>query len=205
VQLTCDWDERYRNHDTAWEDEETAPATRNLILQHVRRGQAVLEVGCGRGVDSIWLAQAGYRVSACDVSKTAIQEAENAARSLGLPIAWHVTDVLQDRSMLPRCDAVFERGVLHTFVNDDGRSLFARGVADLLSTGQLWLSVAGAAANRKEASDATRRRQARISASQILDAVEPYFELVSMTRVLYGFPGGRTDFPAFASVFRRLA
>src|ERR1700730_6476964 len=49
MQLTRDWDERYRNDDTAWEDEETAPATKNLILENLPKGRSVLELGCGRG------------------------------------------------------------------------------------------------------------------------------------------------------------
>jgi cyclopropane fatty-acyl-phospholipid synthase-like methyltransferase len=157
VQLTDEWDERYRNHNTAWEDEEPAPATRNLIRTHVDRGQSVLELGCGRGVDSIWMAQSGFRVTACDVSETAIRDAERTARQLGLQIDFYVADVIQDRSMLPRCDAVFERGLLHTFVVDEGRSLFARAVADLLDPGRLWLSVAGAASTPAEASGKLRR------------------------------------------------
>ena len=114
----------------------------------------MLELSCGRGVDILWLAQHGYRVTACDVSETALRDAKHRARSHGVQIAFHIVDALQDASMLPRCDAVFERGLLHTFVDDEGRSLLARVIADCLNPGQLWLSIAGAAAIREEARNA---------------------------------------------------
>ena len=203
MQITHDWDERYRNGTTAWEDEETAPATQQLVLENVPRGKSVLEIGCGRGVDSVWLAKQGYRVIACDVSPTAVRQGKARARIHGVKVDFYVADILHDQAVLPHCDVVFERGVLHTFITDEGRSLFAKTIADLLNPGELWLSLAGIAATRKEADEASKRQEPRISASQIIDAVEPYFDIMSITRTDYGFAGGRTDFSAFASVLRR--
>lgn len=203
MQITHDWDDRYRKSTTAWEDEETAPATKQLVLQNVPLGQSILEIGCGRGVDSIWLAEQGYRVVACDVSAAAVRQAKAKAREGAVHSDFHVADVLRDHASLPHCEVVFERGVLHTFITDEGRALFARTIADLLKPGELWLILAGIAATRKDAEEAAKRYEPRISASQIAEAVEPYFDILSVVRVRYGFPGRRTDFPAFASVFRR--
>jgi cyclopropane fatty-acyl-phospholipid synthase-like methyltransferase len=203
MQLTDDWDERYRLGKTAWEDEEAAPATRELILANLPAGARVLELGCGRGVDSVWLAANGYRVAACDISPTAIAAARTRARAHGVEVAFFVADSLAEDVALPRRDAVFERGVLHTFVTDEARGRFAERVADLLEPGGLWLSVAGAAATRQEAEEAAVRHMARVSASQITAAVEPHFDVLSMQRVQYGFAGGPTDFEGFASVFRK--
>lgn len=203
VQITQDWEERYRSDTTAWEDDETAPATKQLVLQSVLPGQSVLEIGCGRGIDSVWLAEQGYRVVACDVSRTAVRQAETRAAKHSVKVEFYVADVLHDYARLPHCEVVFERGVLHTFISGDGRALFARTIANLLDPGELWLSLAGVAATRQEAQEAATRHEPRISASQIADAVEPYFDIVSMTRTRYGFPGGQTDFPAFASVLQR--
>jgi SAM-dependent methyltransferase len=203
MQLTDEWDERYRTNTTAWEDDETAPATKHLILAHVPPGLSILELGCGRGVDSTWLAEQGYAVVACDISSTAIQQARERAGRRGITVDFRVADVLRDYSSLPRCHAVFERGVLHTFIDEEGRALFAQVVARLLDPGRLWLSLSGAAAAPEEAAEAAARLEARVAASQIAHAVEPYFDILSMTRTIYGFPDGPTDFPAFASVFRR--
>jgi methyl halide transferase len=205
MQLTDQWDEVYRTNTTAWEDDEVAPATMDLILSHVPPGLSILELGCGRGVDSVWLAEQGYEVVACDISPTAIGHAQERAERHGLTVDFRVADVLRDYSSLPRCKAVFERGVFHTFITDEGRVLFAQTIAELLDPGHLWLSLSGVAATPEDAAEAAERLEARVAASQIAHAVEPYFDVVSITRTTYGFPGGRTDFPAFASVFRRRA
>lgn len=205
MQLTDEWDERYRTNTTAWEDDEVAPATKHLILSHVPPGLSILELGCGRGVDSIWLAEQGYEVVACDIAPTAIGQARARAELRGVTIEFRVADVLRDRRSLPRCQAVFERGVFHTFITDEGRALFARVTAELLGPGHLWLSLSGVAATPGEAAGAAKRLEARVAASQIARAVEPYFDIVCMTRTNYGFLAGPTDFPAFASVFARRA
>lgn len=42
-----------------------------------------LDAGCGHGVEAIWLAVAGWRVTAVDFSVTALEHARSTARTLG--------------------------------------------------------------------------------------------------------------------------
>jgi len=85
------------------------------------------------------------------------------------------------------------------------RTYAVPSIAELLDPGHLWLSLSGIAATPEDAAEAAERLEARVAASQITRAVEPRFDIVSMTRTIYGFPGGPTDFRAFASVFGRRA
>lgn len=43
-----------------------------------------LDLGCGEGADAIWLAQAGWRVTAIDVSTTALERAHEHATEAGV-------------------------------------------------------------------------------------------------------------------------
>ncbi|MGW1205288.1 class I SAM-dependent methyltransferase [Streptomyces cyaneofuscatus] len=43
-----------------------------------------LELGCGEGGDTLWLARQGWRVTAVDVSAVAVERLTTLARSLGL-------------------------------------------------------------------------------------------------------------------------
>ncbi|MER7080566.1 Methyltransferase domain-containing protein [Saccharopolyspora kobensis] len=81
------WDDRYRSHDQLFSG---AP---NLVLvaeaSDLPPGQA-LEVGCGEGADAIWLARRGWRVTAIDISRVALERA--AATGADLGISWQHGD-----------------------------------------------------------------------------------------------------------------
>jgi SAM-dependent methyltransferase len=50
------------------------PALLDLVVGSLRPGTA-LDLGCGEGADAIWLARQGWRVTALDVSATALDRA----------------------------------------------------------------------------------------------------------------------------------
>jgi len=45
-----------------------------------------LDLGCGEGGDAIWLAGHGWRVTAVDVSQTAVARARVAGQATGIPL-----------------------------------------------------------------------------------------------------------------------
>ncbi|KXB08578.1 hypothetical protein AKJ56_00880 [candidate division MSBL1 archaeon SCGC-AAA382N08] len=84
------WEKKYRkgNHHT---EEEPSP----LLLQWLESlpsGKA-LDVGCGAGRNSLFLADQGYEVDAIDFSEEAIKRGKSRAQDLGLEINWIQADV----------------------------------------------------------------------------------------------------------------
>jgi SAM-dependent methyltransferase len=75
------WDDRYREYDGPW------GARPNAVLAEVAGplppGEA-LDLGCGTGGDTVWLADRGWRVTAVDISTTAVHQVVARARELGL-------------------------------------------------------------------------------------------------------------------------
>jgi SAM-dependent methyltransferase len=203
AQHTRDWDARFRRNDTPWEDPAVAPIIVQLFGDYAPPGVSVLEIGCGLGTTAVWLTQQGYRVSACDIAPRAVQAARERAARAGVQIDFKVADVLADDTDLARPDVVFERGVLHTFVTDDGRAALAAAVARLLASGGLWLDVSGSADTPGDPPEAAAQGWPRLTLVQIARAAEPNFEVVAVHQAPYGSVAGRTDFLAFASVFRR--
>ena len=66
-----------------------------------------LDLGCGEGNDSIWLAQRGWVVKAVDVSAGAVRQAQAAAAAAGLnSVAFETVD-LGDWRPVSRYDLVF--------------------------------------------------------------------------------------------------
>lgn len=56
-----------------------------------------LDLGCGSGQNSIWLAQRGWVVTAVDISPGAIAEARDAAAEAAVTVVFDVVDITQWR------------------------------------------------------------------------------------------------------------
>ena len=75
------WEQHYGERDQVWSGRV------NLRLAEVVPGLAVgraLDLGCGEGADSVWLAERGWDVVAVDISDTALQRARSAAGARGV-------------------------------------------------------------------------------------------------------------------------
>lgn len=56
-----------------------------LLIRQLSKG-ALLEVGSGPGTQAIELAKRGFRVTATDISSTAVAKAEERASKEGVPV-----------------------------------------------------------------------------------------------------------------------
>lgn len=52
-----------------------------------------LDAGCGEGEDAIWLAEHGWKVTAVDISASALARAGAAAEDAGVRVEWEVADL----------------------------------------------------------------------------------------------------------------
>ena len=78
------WDERYSAHSTLW----SGRPNPHLVgeASGLASGRA-LDVGCGEGADSIWLARKGWQVTAVDLSTVALRRCAEHAATAGAEIA----------------------------------------------------------------------------------------------------------------------
>lgn len=86
------WDELYRARDRVWSGRPNAALV--ALADGLEPGR-VLDLGCGEGADAIWLASAGWRVTAVDISPLAIERATAAAVEAGVAdhIEWQHHDL----------------------------------------------------------------------------------------------------------------
>ena len=75
------WEEHYGKRDQVWSG--NANAVLVDVVGELPPG-AALDLGCGEGGDAIWLAGLGWRVTAVDVSATAIERARSQAARVGV-------------------------------------------------------------------------------------------------------------------------
>lgn len=89
-----EWDERYGGHD----DEMWSGKPNGTLITEASRlstGRA-LDVGCGEGADSIWLAQQGWNTTGIDVSAVAVERARRAAARLEVDVEFSIVDAVSD-------------------------------------------------------------------------------------------------------------
>ena len=86
------WDEKYRGRARMF----SGNPNDVLVAEagDLPPGQA-LDVGCGEGGDTLWLARRGWQVTAVDVSQVALERAAAAAASAGVAgsVAWARADL----------------------------------------------------------------------------------------------------------------
>ena len=93
AEQAVEWDARYSQQEAAlWSGR---PNGRFVVeVKGLTPGRA-LDVGCGEGADAIWLARAGWTVSAIDISEVALSRARAAAEAAGVGVDWIRGDALQ--------------------------------------------------------------------------------------------------------------
>lgn len=86
------WNDRYSSHEKIWS---TNPNPQLLAETSNLAPRTALDVGCGEGADSIWLAERGWHVTGVDISTVALDKAaaHAATRSLSGSITWEHHDL----------------------------------------------------------------------------------------------------------------
>ena len=85
----ADWDERY-SEGRLWSVEPNRFFAE--IVEGMEPGKA-LDLACGEGRNSVWLAQNGWTVTAVDFSTAGIDRGRAGAEELGVDVEWVVADL----------------------------------------------------------------------------------------------------------------
>lgn len=86
------WDERYRESTRIWSGNPNTALVREV--EGLTPGRA-LDLGCGEGADAVWLARWGWRVTATDISRVALERAAEHAAEAGVRelVDWQFHDL----------------------------------------------------------------------------------------------------------------
>lgn len=192
-----DWDQRYLEGRTPWDrGEPDRHLARVLIEFEIEPGRS-LDIGCGTGTNSLWLATQGFRVTGLDISQVAIERADGKAREAGVEANFLAADFLRDSLPEGPFDFVCDRGCFHSFQDPGDRSRFADRVADLLRPDGIWHSLIGSTDGPPRDAGPPRR-----SARDVTQAVEPHFEILDLRSTHFG-SGPHGEARAWILVARR--
>lgn len=84
-----EWNERYDTKELMWSVEPNQFLPPEIV--GLAQGSA-LDVACGEGRNSIWLAEQGWQATAMDFSSVAIDKGRQLAESKGVAVNWVVGD-----------------------------------------------------------------------------------------------------------------
>ena len=143
-ELRAHWDERYRSGQTPWDTGITPPKVQAFWRGHSETATGVfaLDIGCGTGLNTLFLARQGLHAVGFDLSGQALRHADRRLdahlREGPLPRGGTATFVQADVSRLPidRPGAFYalDIGCLHS-LPDGRRSAYAEGVCRALRGG----------------------------------------------------------------------
>lgn len=94
------WEAQYATTGRRWSGKVNPTLAEVVEALPSAEGATVLDLGCGEGGDAVWLAEHGWRVTAVDVSETAVRRGTEGAveRGVGDSIEWVVHDLVDWRT-----------------------------------------------------------------------------------------------------------
>jgi len=130
------WDPAYRSGEHRhWEVGNPSPELAALVASGVfKKGARILDAGCGGGLDAIFLAQLGFRVTGVDQSGVALRIAARRAKKAGVPVDWRPGTAAALPVGDSSIDIVTDRGLFH-ILEDGERKGYASEVYRVLKTG----------------------------------------------------------------------
>jgi len=141
----------------------------------------VLEPGCGTGTDSIWLSQQGFNATGMDISPIAIEKAKEVGTNMKTNVNFEIRDFKTDSLSHNEYDFVFDRGFFHSFDTHLERLEIAKRISKVLKKEGLWLSLIGNSDGIKTNPGPPLR-----TAEQVITAIEPYFQVLSIKASHFG-------------------
>jgi SAM-dependent methyltransferase len=173
--------ERYKSGNTPWDIDQPDFNLIEVVAERPIPACKALDIGCGTGNNSIWLARNRFQVIGIDTSAIALDKAREKASEANVQCDFMLVDFLHNKVEGAPFGFVFDRGCFHSFDSENARREFARSVATHLQDAGLWLTIVGNADEHRQGPGPPQR-----TAGDIVLAVEPYLEVLSLTSSHFG-------------------
>lgn len=187
-----DMDEIYRKvpqEEIPWNIKEPPTALVQLVKAGKVRPCRTIDLGCGTGNHSIYLAGRGFDVTGVDISATAIKIAEQNAREKSVSCNFVVADVLGDlKEVTGTFDFAYDWELLHHIFPED-RKKYLKNVCAKLKTGSRYLSLCFSERDPQFGGTGKYRKTPLgtllyfSSEDEIRELFEPYFHIEELSTV----------------------
>lgn len=144
-----DWDAHYRGGKPPWETGRPSSELQRVIAEEKIQPCRVIELGCGSGINAVWLAQQGFAVTAVDFNNLAIIRARARAEAAGVSVKFVQADVLDFNEDYEPFPFFFDRGCYHV-VREIDIAAYVRTLERVTAPGSLGLILCGNAKDPHE-------------------------------------------------------
>ena len=166
-----EWDQIYRKYPLetlGWELGKPRP----LLVEFdekglIKKGNA-LDICCGAGTNTVYLAEKGFKVTGIDISSKAIEYARKKAANAKVTLDLRVRSFLDLPFSNEEFDFVFDMGCFH-HVKVEDRLMFIKGVHRVLKSGGSYMLTCFSYMNGRSWNHFTKK--------QLIDLFSGYFEL----------------------------
>lgn len=121
-----------------WDTGIVPPEVVELVERREEPPGRALDLGCGTGTSSLYLARHGWEVVGVDFSVMAVRRARRRARRTGLPVRFYRADVTDLSFLSGPFDLALDIGCLHG-IPPKGRERYASEVTRLVRPGGLYM------------------------------------------------------------------
>jgi SAM-dependent methyltransferase len=110
-----DWNEIYEESELPWDSGVVDVHLAGVLARHGIEPGKALEIGCGTGTNTIWLAKHGFKMTSLDIAQNAIVKAGAKIAAAGVRCRVLVGDFLAVEVLGAPYRFVYDRGVFHVF------------------------------------------------------------------------------------------
>jgi len=128
LELQRIWDRSHHEKPASEQPENNLIAFAEHLQKRLPPQTALLDAGCGRGRNTLYLSRLGFSVCGCDVSSVALETARKRTQQSGLPINFQVADL----TCLPYADHSFAAAVCVHVLPYQLKADLARCIRELL-------------------------------------------------------------------------
>ena len=193
----AEWNERYLAKELPWDSGIPSKELIRVLDEEKIPPCRAVELGCGTGTNSIYLASRGFDVTGMDCSPAALERARKKAADLGSNAKFQEADLCRFNLQLAPFDFIFDRGCYHSVRRMDIAG-FLRTLRQISRPGTRYLMLAGNANEEGPGPPRVHEHEIRID-------LESLFEIQFIREFRFEVPDPPEGFLAWSCLMTRRA